>query len=870
LGLTPGTRVGIYEVTEQIGAGGMGEVYRATDTNLKRSVAIKVLPASVAGDADRLARFQREAEVLAALNHPNIAAVYGLENTPAFTALVMELIVGEDLSQRIARGAIPLDDALAISKQIADAIGAAHDQGIVHRDLKPANIKLRSDGVVKVLDFGLAKAEPMGVAASALSPTLTSPVFTQVGVILGTAAYMAPEQTRGRGADKRADIWAFGCVLYEMVTGRRAFAGDHITDTLASIVKDEPDLGAAPPRVRQLLRKCFEKDPAKRLRDIGDAWDLLGPDRPAPSPSQRAWVGWSLAGAIAVGAALLVIRMRPAQTPSRQTHLFLQISDQETPLFFALSPDGRNVAVNHSGQLEIRSLDSGDVRTLSSAETPRGPFWSPDSRMIGFFSRAERKLKAIPVAGGVAQTLCENIDEGGAGTWNRDGIIVFSQRGSLARTSAAGGSCSAITQPGAGVVQRYPVFLPDGDHFLYSQSGPDEAQSGVFVGSLRDGTSRRLLPDRSGALFTADAPESRTGHLLFVRERALMAARFDATSLTVQNDPTVVADHVSNDGNGMIAASVDTRGTVAYLRNGRPERQLAWVDRAGTVLDHPIAIGTSAAAVSLSSDGRRAAFVREASGRTALWLHDWQTAQDVVFRTVPEVAVWSADGQRLAFAVPGAGIFIKSANGGAEQQIFQSDHPIIVSDWSRDGRWILYSDIDRRTGADIWLLQARAPGPEPPKPIPLARTPAVESQAQISPDGKWLAYTSDESGTEHVYVRPFTAPAPLPEIKWQASSLSGREPRWRADSRELYYLEPVAIGARRIRMMAVPIETGARPVGPSRQLFEFASLGILPPGNSFLYAPAPDGRRFLLDMFASDARPTFDVILNWRSSERPR
>jgi dipeptidyl aminopeptidase/acylaminoacyl peptidase len=305
-----------------------------------------------------------------------------------------------------------------------------------------------------------------------------------------------------------------------------------------------------------------------------------------------------------------------------------------------------------------------------------------------------------------------------------------------------------------------------------------------------------------------------------------------------------------------------------YLRNGRAERQLAWVDRAGKVIDRPIAIGTAVAAVSLSSDGRHAAFVREASGRTAVWLHDWQTAQDVVFRPGPAVVVWSSDGRRLAFATAGSGVFVKNANGGAEQQILRSERSIAVSDWSRDGRWILYSEIDPQTGSDIWLLPARASGTEPPRPIPLVRTPALESQAQVSPDGKWLAYTSDESGAEHVYVRPFTATPPLPETKWQVSSVLGREPRWRADSRELYYLESPNIGAQRFRLMAVPIEAGAAPVGASKALFEVASIGIIPQGNSFLYAPAPDGRRFLVDVFASDARPTLDVILNWGSSER--
>jgi Tol biopolymer transport system component len=651
------------------------------------------------------------------------------------------------------------------------------------------------------------------------------------------------------------------------VTGRRAFAGDHVTDTLAAIVRDEPDLGAAPIQVRQLLRRCLDKDPKKRLRDIGDAWDLLDVDRRAPPNAYRSWIaraGWSAAGVIAVGAALFAIRGRTAPAPARETHLFLQISEQTVPLFLALSPDGRQVALNHSGQLEIRSLDKGDIRTLTGAETPRAPFWSPDSRTIGFFSRLERKLKTIPAAGGVAQTLCEDIDDGSAGTWNGDGTIVFSNHGQLMRTPASGGSCAAVTQPGPRVVQRFPVFLPDGDHYLYLQASPEEAQAGVFAGSLRGGASKRLLADRSGALFAPDTPGSAAGRLLFVRERALMSVRFDAASLTVHGDPVLVADHVSTDANGMIAASVDSGGTLVYLKNGRPERQLAWLDRGGKMVDRPIQIGTAVAAVSLSSDARRAAYSREVSGRSAVWLHDWQTTQDVVFRAAPGAAVWSADGERLAFAAPG-GLFIKNANGGVEQPILRSDRLMAVSDWSRDGRWIFYSEIDPRTGADIWMVPTRASDVDPAKPIPLLRTPALESQAQLSPDGKWLAYTSNESGTEQVYVRPFAAAAPLPDTKWQVSSTLGREPRWRADSRELYYLESPGIATQRFRVMAAPIGTSAAPVGVSTPLFEIASFGIVPQGNSFLYAPAPDGRRFLVDMFASDVRPTLDVILNWAS-----
>jgi Tol biopolymer transport system component len=872
--LSPGMRLGPYEIVAPLGAGGMGEVYKARDTRLKRHVALKSLPPSVSAVPDCLARFQREAEVLAALNHPNIAQIFGLEKAEGVTALVMELVEGPTLADRIARGPLAIDEALAAARQIADALGAAHDQGIVHRDLKPANIKLCDDGTVKVLDFGLAKTmKPVGVSAAAhwMSTTLTSPAFTQSGIILGTPAYMAPEQARGRPADKRADIWAFGALLFEMLTGRRLFPGESLTDTIAAIVKDEPDINAAPLQVHRLLRRCLEKDPKKRLRDIGDSWDLVDSSAGATTVRARgAWIAWSVAGILALAVAVLAVQMRT--TPPRPTHLFVQLPDQTVPVFFALSPDGRQVAINRTGNLEIRSLDTGELRTLNGADTARAPFWSPDSRTIAFFSRVERKLKTIPASGGVAQTLCDHLEDSDAsGTWNGDGTILFSHRGQLMRALSSGGSCSAVAGADRGVARFYPVFLPDGDHFVYAQTGPDELQTGLFVASLRDGGGKRLLPDETGALFAPDASGSKDGRLLFGRGQALMAAAFDTEALALKSDPAVVADHVSAVGNGMVAASVDAIGTLMYLRNGRPDRQLAWLDRAGAPIGRSIPLSAFASAVSLSPDGRRAAFARESSGRRALWVRDFQTSQDVFVRSTPVAVGWSPDSQRLAFgAASGStfGIFVRNASGGLEQQIVGTDHVAQVSDWSHDGRWIVYSEIDPRTGSDVWLLPAPTSDVHAPKAIPLIRTAAAESQAQLSPDGKWLAYTSEEAGTQHVYVRPFSATPPLPEAKWQVSSAFGREPRWRADSRELYYLESATMATRRFRLTAVPIAAGATPVGRAIPLFDVATSTTLPPANVFVYAPAPNGQQFLVDMTASDGQPTLDVILNWARGDK--
>ena len=495
--LTPGARLGVYEVTAQIGEGGMGQVFRARDTKLDRDIAIKILPAAFAHDVDRLARFQREAKTLASLNHPNIAIIHGLEQAGDVHALVMEFVDGEDLSQRIARGAIPLDEALPIAKQIADALEAAHEQGIIHRDLKPANIKVRADGCVKVLDFGLAKAiEPVAVAGNMTqSPTITTPAMTQAGMILGTAAYMSPEQARGRPVDRRTDIWAFGCVLYEMLTGKRAFQGEDVTDTIAAVVKEQPDLTRVPVPARRLLESCLEKDPRKRLQAIGDMRLLMeaAPRAVPPSRPRHGSAAWVVAGVAALGAAVLapiaLIHFREVPPETSVIRATILPPDNTTFDFAqglglpALSPDGRRIVfgartADGATPLWVRSLDALTAQPLAGTDGATFPFWSPDGQFIAFF--ADGKLKKIDASGGPALTLTD-APLGRGGSWSRDGVIVFAGAvgGALLRVSSAGGASSPVTRESG----SFPWFLPDGQHFLFQ--GPQADVGGVGIAPIR-------------------------------------------------------------------------------------------------------------------------------------------------------------------------------------------------------------------------------------------------------------------------------------------------------------------------------------------------------------------------------------------------
>ena len=610
MALTPGTRLGPYEILSAIGAGGMGEVYKARDTRLDRTVAIKILPEAFAADADRVARFQREAKTLAALNHPNIAQIFGLEQAGDVHALAMEFVAGEDLSDRIARGPIPIDEALPIAKQIADALEAAHEQGVIHRDLKPANIKVRPDGTVKVLDFGLAKMLELQGAQSSLtmSPTL-SVHATYAGVILGTAAYMSPEQARGKPVDRRADVWAFGCVLFEMLTGRRAFeGGDTISDAVATILKSEPAWPAlpidTPPHIGTLLRRCLRKEPQRRLQAIGEA-RLAIEEGPAESPafsgpaatptgvvshSRVAWIVAAIALVAAAGLAVPAARhMRESLTEPLQAQFEVQTPPTSDSGSFALSLDGRQLAfvatAEGAPRLWVRSLDEVIPRVLPGTDGAAYPFWEPDGHAIGFF--AAGKLKRVDPAGGAPQTLAD-APSGRGGTWNREGVIVFAPSAELAvptsvlmRVAAEGGVATPVTRLAAGQgSHRWPQFLPDGRRFLFFVRAEKPDIQGAYLGSLDGSEPTRVLASDAAVHF---APPN---FLLYVRQDTLVAVRFDAARGTVSGDPVPVAHGVGVDtGVFRGAFSVSSAGVLAHRAvSGSQRRQLLWVNRAGTRL----------------------------------------------------------------------------------------------------------------------------------------------------------------------------------------------------------------------------------------------------------------------------------------------
>jgi Tol biopolymer transport system component len=842
----------------------MGEVYRARDNKLGRDVALKVLPEAVAHDPERMARFEREAQVLASLNHPHIATIHGLEESNGVRALVMELVEGPTLAERIGGRAMPLDEALPIAEQIADGLEYAHERGIIHRDLKPANVKLTADGNVKILDFGLAKAleAPAPAGNPSISPTLMLSA-TQAGVILGTAAYMAPEQARGSVVDKRADIWAYGVVLYEMLTGKQPFAGETVSDTLAAVLRSEPLWDAIPVGMRWLVRRCLEKNVRTRLQAIGEARIALdrtlrgevaeGP--PAPKPPLARFGPWAAAMALSMivgfGLAYAYLRQRP---PEPQTLRFsIALPQKNTLDGMSLSPDGRYLAMAFLSEgkttLWLRALDALESQHLPGTDRARFPFWSPDSRFIGFFT--DDKLKKIALTGGPAQTLCDAL-RGAGGSWNRDGTIVFGIRaGGLQRVSAEGGVPSRVSSEEGR--PRLPAFLPDGRQFLYLVPARFATQSrptGIYAGSLDSSTDRHLLTDNSDAMY-APGLGHRTGFLLFVRGETLVAQPFDPTRAQLAGDLFPVAEYVRSHDRDLNYEqfSVSHSGILAYQAGVISESSaLTWFDREGKRLG---ALGEPGRynAVALSPDQKRAAVVRIEPGGTNSDIWVWDLARNTASRltfdpSVDDHPVWSPDGSRIAFASQRGGrfsIYQKASLGtGGEELLFRSpDEDVMPLDWSRDGRYIVYRTLSTRTRSSLWLLPLGGDA----KPIPFAQSGFRTIDARFSPDGKWIAYVSEDTERTEVYLRAVPGGTSSgPGAQWQVSTEGGQRPAWRADGKELFY---VALDR---RLMAVPIATGAGvEKGAPRSLFQTRVFGFSLVSVSSPYSVATDGRRFLIN-----------------------
>ena len=774
------------------------------------------------------------------------------------------------------RPLIPLDEALPIARQITEACEAAHAQGIIHRDLKPSNIKLRPDGVVKVLDFGLARATEITSVNSndaSQSPTITSPSMTRAGVILGTAAYMSPEQVKGRVADKRSDIWSFGCVLFEMLTARRVFHGEDAAETLALILTKDPDWSLlprdTPPSIRRLLRRCLEKDRTRRLADMADArlevddWNSEVAALAARSAPRR-WLPWALAsGALLLSmlaVATLYFQHGPSEIPAATRFLIDPPQKTELRGSFSVSPDGRRVALRGVSEgkvlLWVRALGSPAVQPLAGTEEASNPFWSPDSRSIAFF--AGSKLKKIEATGGPVQTLCDAVEPRG-GTWNEDGVIVFTPREGepLHRVSSAGGAPAPVTTLDSlrgEISHLHPYFLPDGRHFLYLVISSQPENAGIRVGSLDSRETKLLVnADASGAY----APP---GYLLFLRDRTLVAQKFDADRLAIAGEPFPVSEEVDRLGIPRFALFSVSRTGVLVFRSGSSEAtQFTWFDRQGKQLSTVGPVGSHAFPW-LSPDESRVTFSNAPQGANSdIWLMDLAQGAPTRFTFDPSpdfISVWSPDGGRILFASERDGhsnLYQRAASGGgADEVLVKSDFKKVPNDWSADGKFILYQELDPKTGYDLWVF----PLAGEQRQFPFLATQFDERQGRFSPDGRWIAYTSNESGAWQVYVQSF----PASGGKWQVSMNGGAQPQWRRDGRELFYLSPDR------KMMAVEV-SGKGPTfgaGAPRELFVLRIQTIGVPGIRNFYTATKDGQRFLVNALVGDptASPT-TVVLNW-------
>ena len=886
MALTSGTRLGPYAITARIGVGGMGEVYRATDTTLDRQVAIKVLPESLASDAERIARFEREAKTLASLNHPNIAAVYGFEKSSGVHALVMELVEGPTLADRIAKGAIPVDDALPIAKQIAEAFEAAHEQGIIHRDLKPANIKLRPDGVVKVLDFGLAKAlEPTGsdVLASQ-SPTITTPAMTQAGMILGTAAYMSPEQAKGKTVDKRSDVWAFGAVLYEMLTGKRAFDAEDVSETLAAVLRAEVDWARLPkdlsPVLGTYIRRCLQKDPKQRIRDIGDVALALegafetGGSRTVESAAVSQPAAWrrpvpvalaaSLVGGLVIGLAVWFATRPAPQPPAPVARFQIPLAAGET--FFnniwhvvALSPTGTHVAYTVLTGLVLRPVDQLEAQPIPGTVGATGPFFSPDGQQIGFWMNGQ--LRRVSVSGGAPVTVAE-VDTPWGASWGADNMILYSLGGQgIWRVPGTGGTPEQLIPLEAGELAQGPQLLPGGEWVLFTWRPAgliswDQAQ--IVMQSLA--TNERIVLINGGR----DARYLPTGHLVYGMSGALLAVPFDLDTRQITGGAVPLVEDVGGAAvatTGVVQFNVAATGSLVYVPGtlgfggGAQQRILVWVDRQGQ--EEPLGAPPRVYNYPrLSPDGTRVALdLWDQEDDIWIWDLRRETLTRLTFDSgIDRFPVWAPDSTRVVF-ISGAplGLSWKAADGtGAVERLTESAGNQFGHSFSPDGESLVLSETESETGQDLRVLSlAGDRGIET-----LVATEFEEWNGEISPDGRWMAYQSNQSGRTEVYVRPFPN---VDDGLWQISTSGGTRPLWASDGRELFYRRGPAL-------MTVPVQTepGFTP-GTPEVVFESDDYPSV--GNGRDYDVSADGQRFLMLTPAGGAEdagpPQIILVQNW-------
>ena len=886
--LAAGTRLGRYEIQSLLGAGGMGEVYLARDTKLGREVAVKVLPEGFARDAERLARFEQEACAAGALNHPNILSVYDVGQEDSTPYVVSELLEGQTLRELMNGARLSQHKATEYGTQIARGLAAAHERGIFHRDLKPENIFITDDGRAKILDFGLAKLAGAPDTGQLQTDIPTRRVETNPGVVMGTLGYMSPEQVRGQKADHRSDIFSFGCVLYEMLSGRRAFGGESVADMMSAILReDPPELSltnrTVSPALERLVRHCLEKSPSERFqsaRDLAFALESLSntsgsdatvaPLNSGASVAQRPasvwrgkiagmlpWIASVSALALALVFAGLYMRRDPA-AEARTIHASILFPENSSgPLHAALSPDGHLLAFTAVKEgrrtLWVRPVAAAEAQALLGTEGAAFPFWSADSRSIGFF--AEGKLKRIEATGGPVLNVCD-APRGRGGTWNRDGLILFTPdtRDPIHRVAASGGAAEPVTQidsARAELTHRWPHFLPDGRHFLYfvRSAGAEAARhTGIFVGSLNAKGTRLVVNNASNPVYAAP------GHLLFVREGNLMAQGFDERRLETTGEPVALARGVSYNRNWDVAEfSASANGILAYRLGTERQSQLVWLDRTGKQMG---AVGEPGYydTMRLSPDGQRVAvsIVDPVRREGDIWLLETARANATRFTFSPAPytwPVWSPDGSRIVFGSERSGVadlYQKSVAGtGGEEEVLKSNYYKSPGDWSADGRYLAYTVIDPKTGWDIWILPLFGDR----RPFQFVNTPFNESECKFSPDGRWLAYESNETGRDEIYVQAF----PGPGAKQQVSSGGGFEPRWGAGGRELYYVAPDGKKLLAVEVKAGPVfETGA-----AKTLFEV-------PAGIHLYDAPADGRRFLIATPVGEERtPTITLVLNW-------